>query len=151
MKASELRIGNLVYVGYSGTIECILGVIDENAKLTFLGSTYHGLLFKYPEPVGNKVIELNSCEPIPLTEDWLVKFWFEKKVNNGHRYDPFYWSNAQIDLHQTLEGDLFIGCSENEYYDCVPYNDHQIKYVHQLQNLYFALTGQELTIKEPAV
>lgn len=25
----------------------------------------------------------------------------------------------------------------------------QIEYVHQLQNLYFALTGEELTIKEP--
>lgn len=42
----------------------------------------------------------------------------------------------RIEYHDTDYGN-------NEYKDCHQFGD-KIKYVHKLQNLYFALTGKEL-------
>jgi hypothetical protein len=109
MKASELRIGNWIYH---------LGVIQK--------MTAKGL---YQMEGENPFIE-----PIPLTEEWLIKFGF-KKVYYG-------WEKGSFEVES--RGDIYlysINC--NEYTDGMPF-----KYVHQLQNLYFALTGEELTIKD---
>ncbi|MDV3630452.1 hypothetical protein [Elizabethkingia anophelis] len=75
----------------------------------------------------------DKFEPIPITDEWLIKLGFEKsysssnctKTTNGYKLD-------------------FAG-GEVLYLDSVRLK--HIKYVHQLQNLYFALTGKELTIK----
>lgn len=72
-------------------------------------------------------------DPIILTEEWLIKFGFSK--------DGEYYSKGYFHYHEC--GNIFIG------------NDHvsggnvdaNIKYVHQLQNLYFALKGIELQLK----
>jgi hypothetical protein len=68
-------------------------------------------------------------KPIPLTEEWLLKFGFDDLGTYGYGRGNFH-----ICLH------------ENEFY--FPINNRKvfIKHVHQLQNLYFALTGEELTI-----
>ena len=75
-------------------------------------------------------------KPIPLTEEWLLKFGFEKTKHTGY-YDKKW-----------LSGDFFFdgkkllviteGLIDGDFID--------IKFVHQLQNLYFCLTGEELTI-----
>jgi len=62
------------------------------------------------------IVLYKDIEPIPLTEEWLCKLGFD----NNH------WATKWI-----LE-DMPIPTG--------------IKYVHQLQNLYFALTGKELTL-----
>jgi hypothetical protein len=72
---------------------------------------------------------------IQLTQEWLLKFeWEEVKSNVFTFKDNNYYS-------------IFCdgGCEllvNGEYWA----ND--IKYVHQLQNLYFALTGHELELTE---
>ena len=63
--------------------------------------------------------------PIPLTEEWLFKFGFENKTKN------FVLNN--ISIKQQTKGYFF-------------YLSMMIQHVHQLQNLYFALTGEELKI-----
>lgn len=88
-------------------------------------------------------------EPIPLTEEWLVKFGFI-----ADNYGVFYKtkdcsnnSNSIIDLWAKKclveQFDISIG---QEFGDT--HNLCFIKYVHQLQNIYFALTGEELTEKK---
>ena len=67
-------------------------------------------------------------EPILITPEWLERFGFEKK--------PIHWEGA-IDL--MADGD--------EWNFESGYIDINIKYVHQLQNLYYALTGKELEKK----
>ena len=71
----------------------------------------------------------DSFEPIPLTEEWFDKL----KVPQ--------WFRAVIG-----------GCDNSESYyiniSFLPLGYLDIKYVHQLQNLYFALTGEELAIKK---
>jgi hypothetical protein len=77
------------------------------------------------------------CKAIPLTEEWLLKFGFEKKYwgNDGNQHPFMQKGLVIIDLlDHTIEtaSGLVI----------------QIKYVNQLQNLYFALTGEELKQQE---
>jgi len=77
---------------------------------------------------------LKGCKPIPLTEECLIKFGFSK-INGKHIEaweligSPFTWSKDCLNIGNGM-------------------SITNIKHVHQLQNLYFALTGEELTIKD---
>jgi hypothetical protein len=81
----------------------------------------------------------NDCnflnfELIPLTKEWLIRFGFE------YNYSFDLYSKSGFDIQLLENGiDFYLG----EYGSYFTW----IEYVHQLQNLYFALTGQELTIK----
>ena len=84
----------------------------------------------------------NDFNPIPLTEEWLLKFGFDF-IDDG-------WASIKtkkrfINLEISLKGKRTILYNKRtiEFIDVV-----HIKYIHQLQNLYFALTGMELTIKK---
>tara|TARA_R110002124_G_scaffold199603_2_gene366415 strand:+ start:413 stop:733 length:321 start_codon:yes stop_codon:yes gene_type:complete len=66
--------------------------------------------------------------PIPLTEDWLKRFGFEYSDLNG---DSGLWKIPPFQIYGKYNQFIY------EY-------ALDVNYVHQLQNLYFALTGQEL-------
>lgn len=76
----------------------------------------------------------HQVKPIKITEEWLVNLGFTKI--NSKRFQYEY-------EHDALSNNLYgsTGC----YYmsNITP----EIASVHQLQNLYFALTGQELEVK----
>lgn len=93
-----------------------------------------------------------DCNPIPLTEEWLVNFGIIKKYyenqfeeggfekdENGKRF--YFWVKGAFNLEIQSNGEI--------WFEVYSHYIH-VKFVHQLQNLYFALTGEELTIKEPA-
>lgn len=75
--------------------------------------------------------------PITLTEEWLIKFGF--KSNN--QTDGFWFPQTNIWV-RSQKGRFTAHLQHDKLID--------IKYVHQLQNLYYALTGEELTIEETA-
>lgn len=79
---------------------------------------------------------LNKLDGIPLTPELLKRCGFEKGINNPDYHDLRFFVLTKIE-----EGYRLRNCD---------YPGRDIKYLHQLQNLYFALTGEELTIKEPA-
>lgn len=83
------------------------------------------------------VYQHQEFTPIPLTEEWLVKFGFE--INKHHFTKWINETNTFIIMFDDRKKNYFI-C------DCPI--DCNIKFVHQLQNLYFALTGEELEIKK---
>ena len=116
MKASDLRLGNLYMRG--------------NKVEEFTDQVMHEVIYG----------ALQHCEPIPLTEDWLVKFGFEQGLSNHFR----------IDLGDSDKYYLLCNPVRNDWSEvCVGiYSAGQAptKYVHQLQNLYFALTGEELSL-----
>lgn len=102
MKASELRIGSKISKNNN--------IITVDAKTIFDIWINDGL---------------KIYDPIPLTEEWLLKFGFEKGSL----------------IYFNLNGEIvFKGDNAFRYFGLTV----QLKYVHQLQNLYFALTGQEL-------
>jgi len=106
MKANELRIGNFIY-----------NERNEIFKVNWI----------------TEMIESQS-NAIPLTEEWLLNFGFDKLPN--------CWDN---DIFHLSEWDNY------PMNWCVVMNKNnavlilKLKHVHQLQNLYFALTGEELT------
>ena len=103
MNAKELRLNNWV-INPFGTLFQIT-VIDER---------------------------MYDFKPIPLTEEWLVKFGFEYDV-----LEEFYFEMNDI------RGQFY---EEENSFELDHYELANCYYVHQLQNLYFALTGQELEI-----
>lgn len=82
-------------------------------------------------------IMLSNSEGIPLTEDWLLKFGFRHHVN------PYWLSSIDGVIHIATTGNVEIKFFPG---DGAVKTQIKLKYVHQLQNLYFALTGEELTI-----
>lgn len=72
-------------------------------------------------------------KPIPLTEEWLFKLGFKRWTSK--RKDKTY-SNGMVIIHERKNGYSLA----SRYVRYV--------YVHQFQNLYFALTGSELTIQD---
>lgn len=119
MKAKDLRLGNWVICN-----DCVGNPMElqvtEITKSWAISDGWH------------------ATEPIPLTEDWLVRFGFTKKIGLD---DMVYYSkdggDGSMELYETLQG--FIN---NE--------GVVIEYVHQLQNYFYFtfLTGEELEIKE---
>lgn len=76
------------------------------------------------------------ADPIPLTEEWLVDFGFYKRAE--HSFD--FWKNSMWKLEEYKNKGYYLLYHCSEEVDCT-----MIKHVHQLQNLYFSLTGEELT------
>jgi len=74
-------------------------------------------------------------QPIPLTEEWLLNFGFEYHHDTPHPNKVFRKLHTEgfIDLEQI-----------KHYYYGGSFTSVECRYVHQLQNLYFALTGKEL-------
>jgi len=71
---------------------------------------------------------LDKVEPIPLTEEWMVNLGFDKK------HWPVFFKNGVEFVSE--QGIMRYYTHPNRWLD--------IDYVHELQNLYFALTGKEL-------
>lgn len=119
VKIEELRVGNWIYLMHGS-----LGY-----KLHRVSPT---LLFK-----NAKVTErLIFSKPIPITTEILEKAGFEvREQKNWYFKKP----NAQS---QTME--LFIDDSGCHYADGA--FSPELTYLHQLQNLYFSLVGEELQI-----
>lgn len=76
--------------------------------------------------------------PVPISEDWLIKFGFTKDKTDNYFYGhPTYKTFYPIYKRGESFGFNGLGLSVKEF-----------KYIHQLQNLYYSLTSEELTIKE---
>ena len=122
LKAKDLRIGNYV----------IFNTNDTPFQIT---------------PVG--LLELSQIEnsltpyfyePILLTEDWLIKFGF-KKLTAGEGSENYVEYYEISNLVVCNWGDGFI--MSNSFSHGIRVD---LKYVHQLQNLYFAITAKELEL-----
>lgn len=140
MKASELRIGNLINgIYYDYNIDDDhreKETICEVVTLDSVGSCEYPI---WVESESN-IETFSDFEPIPLTEEWLLKFGFEinrqtKEENNIWRC---YSEEGFFEVEQ-IGSSFFL--DDNDCYGT------KINHVHQLQNLYFALTGEELTLK----
>jgi len=127
---NELRLGNcLNYQNYTVRVDSI----SRNYGFTCIGDEVF--------PPDNFDIE-----PIPLTEELLLKFGFVK--------DGPYYVNHKISISKNMIRD---GSGNfNGFYCSLQFRDAfekhyiQLLYFHQLQNLYFLLTGTELVLSGSA-
>ncbi len=130
--ANELRLGN--YYRVSRVDSFGEDIIYVEAKIETLEIT-HGELV---DPI--------SPEPIPLTEGWLKKFGFDNKdYKKGYIGIDVNHTDFVLCYPKThIEHSKYF-CWEHQHGRLPMFNE--FKWVHELQNLYFAITGEELTIK----
>ena len=122
MKSTELRMGNWLN-GPEGNAQV---TVIQNREVVEIGEIGH---------------VMEDVSPIPLTEEWLIKFGFPLQAPYTDDDGISGTSRMLFDLNNGfLYSDSLAWCNHVNY--------KPIKYVHSLQNLYFALTGEELTIKE---
>ena len=107
--------------------------------------------------VVDHLVEWNSLSPISLTEEWLTNLGFDKLREHdfGSGIVKFYGKSIIVEdeSHEeklvmclsTNQCEIGVYNPQGEDYNYVLNKD--VEYVHQLQNLYFALTGKELLIK----
>ena len=136
MKAGELRIGNYIQ--------------DFNDNMLEVIGLHEPLIYSI-YPIGLKTNKTTTnakeIEPIPLTEEWLLKFGFEKtKQGSVKIYNAYVKNEYSLTKNKIL--DLWNFCINEPSHQTAFLNN--IIYVHQLQNLYFALTGEELKVREQA-
>ena len=121
----ELRIGN--YVSLKNGIHVSVLTIEHDV---------------YSE-IGYCIYDQNLCvrlledlSPIPITEEWLERFGFNPEYPCWYMDDiPFFIEQLDDQFRVSFEGSG--GYAWNQ----------KINSLHQLQNLYFALTGEELNIE----
>jgi hypothetical protein len=126
MKAEELRIGNLVLIPYN----------KSNKQEGFFEATISqiGDFGAYIKP--------EDYEPILLTEEWLLKFGFIDLTERCGLKGMFSIINKHIHINTETMSYCEIDYEQN-IIDII-----RVEHVHQLQNLYFALTGEELQLQE---
>ena len=148
MKANELRIGNYLHAIINQEIDRGNGIIEDVEVcevVKVMGfDPFQNMIWCDSE----LYIENYNLQPIPLTGEWLERFGFEKASGDYVRYDL----KATEDVYILYADDYSCGLfnskeSEENELGVIP-NWETIKHVHQLQNLYFALTGEELQADE---
>lgn len=122
MESKELRIGNLTYYTVHDNM-------DERKSWNEVNTIDAEDLLAISKGA-------EGYSPIPLTEEWLLRMGFYK-VNHIHGYS-FYSTKAkrgEIDPHISIyeRRTEVRGSSVNH---CL--------FVHQVQNLYYCITGKEL-------
>lgn len=135
MKNTELRINNLVFraiqfdrdmnpIAYSDVPYCVDAIDFEYI-------TIHD----HPHYTGTQEVKISYLKGIELTEEWLNKLGVNKAEKS--KYD--YW------IEEIRGGFYFDGTTFSwEVEDFKVTETLDIKCVHQLQNLFYALTGKEL-------
>ena len=140
MKATELMIGNWVKFKVNKTPNTIES-INFSGVCTL-------------DKIG--VVMVDGLKPIPLTEEWLIKFGFSSGKMGWKSIKYFTDCNEcteEITISYNLESKrlaIFDSIEETDMVNILSYPIYcakPLKHVHQLQNLYFALTNEELTIK----
>jgi len=122
-----LRIGNYVIINYGTDLVGYVNSISKDICSVKVDSAKLEATNPY-----------EYIQPIPLTEEWLVKFGYNKRSTYKKRInDKLYYTDKKTGINIIYIGRGYKFTSGRGL----------IKYVHQLQNLYFALTGEELTIK----
>jgi len=115
-KINELMIGNY------------LSQTSENPEIIIVDAidSAEGLV------CGNGIqnIKIEELSPIILNENWLLLFGFKKSEKPFGK--TYFFANTHNDWKLVLKNGL------------IKRNGKTIKYVHQLQNLYFALTENKL-------
>jgi len=123
LSSKDFRIGNLI--AYKSEIVEISSLHSDDTFRIKRGESTEGCF------------KISNAEPVQITREWLFRFGFEyTEINDSYQIDS--------DLGFSIWGRIRHGFN-------VSVNSDQIgveaKHVHELQNMYFALTGEELKYK----
>jgi len=131
---NELRLGNWIYVGEINKLPMQVEIISKDY-----------VYLKSEETAVN--CNDKQLYAIPLTESFIKSLEFEEIGGDyiiqhiAENYNYYIYFHVNIETTATTIS-LFTYDDSYEDYLC-----EDIRYVHQLQNIIFALTGEELEIK----
>lgn len=123
MKPQDLRIGNLLIDSLTHSLLKVSDISETGFTTIVIDRS------KFPLPDGW------SAMPVLLTEEWLLKCGYFKREGVDYVLNVMALkmiSRFQSNICYSELGGIYLG-------------DH-VKYVHQLQNLYKWVTGNELII-----
>jgi len=148
MKASELRIGNYVY--YEHTTHIVSGVHGNKVYSWWVKDGEPVIEYEAKDISGTQVENpymdvVSQYKPIPLTEEWLLKFGFVNIDKGNNDFITYTDSEHNYYLQNDVrkkDGKYLI--LDNSFDDLRAFSMVDIQYVHQLQNLYFALYGIDI-------
>jgi len=137
MKEGELRICN--WVKYNGCY-CLVGSIIQPTPLENQKYSDKWLLDLNID--GIITVPLEDVGRIPLTEEWLIGLGCNNKTEHFGSVGEFDWYELPngMALNWVLSSKSWIRIEGID--------SATIKYVHQLQNIYYSLTGEELKEKK---
>ena len=116
LQVNELKFGNLVNHISFGDI-FIYGVNKDCIQCDFDNSTYYD--------------DLEYYKPIPITEEWLIKFGFKRTSSNGSGF-----ISNKLRIEKRIDTNNAFQVWWNSWYLV------DVTEIHNLQNLYFSLTGR---------
>ena len=120
MKANELRIGNYIFF--------------DNEKIKVIG-IIHNCIYWYSENGSpcHALLIGGEFRPIPIKGEWLLKLGF--KTNDNIWFKKISKNEIVIEISSSglfaIDNMSTIRC---------------INHIHEIQNLYFAITGEELKL-----
>ncbi|MCP4986886.1 MAG: hypothetical protein GY928_12790, partial [Colwellia sp.] len=128
MEAKELRIGNYINLnGLGGVKRAIVtgtGYNKQDKEIVYYSPYREG------KGLGKGLSVLHSliiyAEPIPLTEQWLIDFGFKEHLSKEYKNNwlAIRIMNDDWNIAQWRGGNI----------------NYDLRYVHQLQNLFYCLT-----------
>lgn len=134
MKANELRIGN--WAKYSFKQGIVDRISQDNCDIV----------------TDNMIIKVSydDLEPIPLTEEILLKCGFKERLFDWYEleYNTDYEEESEkMKIAYNCGSKRFAVYDANEEDYIAVFTAKRVHYLHQLQNLFYALTNEELQIE----
>lgn len=131
MKHSELRAGNYL-IGYEGKVMTVGTVFIDCQMCGWFPcvSSDKGICYDF-----------SYLQPIEIDEEWLCRFGFHKKEWESKMGYTYSKDTCPIVIeHNAIERKYALRKNEKS----ARYMGHIIKHVHELQNLYKDIVGEEL-------
>lgn len=124
IQANELRIGNWLMMAHENVPEMV------NIKVM--------QFIAHANSIGDK----HPFEPIPLSPDVLKACGFQRLINSNDFWEHFVLGNGWY-ISKSNHDEDSAGVIKDRFY----WSDNyiEIKYLHQIQNLFYSLTGTELS------
>ena len=127
LNASELRLGNLFIEENSGKIISVIGL--EKNRIVFDGM----FLDKW------------QAKPIKITEEWLKRMPFNyADMEDTNEDNTWYW----LKYGNYLKFNSDKSCGFEAIFITINGFAFKIEYLHDFQNLYYTLTGNDVVIPE---
>jgi hypothetical protein len=138
---NELRIGNWIKVSRSNVEVRIPDMAVQVAGINVIS----GICINSNPHLEIPTVFPIHCAPINITEEILIKAGFEKRSHT--------WKDASVTKQMFINRPFALEYVGNWFlckisYENLPVLMHgDVLHVHQLQNLWYSLTGQELNIQ----
>lgn len=161
INVKELRLGNIVKASLNEGVSYMKVVRLEHSKISLCALDDYNLRADFERRIydcevrthsGKRIYDdsFEKIEPIPLTEELLLKCGFENYIGEQYDKNEEYACNFEYQLESGIfYRDLICKPYDGMYVFFADSQEKGIKYyyLHQLQNIYFYLTGKELEVK----